>query len=189
MGRNAKLRQQRRSGSSEKFVRVFKSRPDIDIPPVSTTSQSLLGKLIDRFKPSPKPTNATSSEVEAFDFFDRHALLLAALAWEGYIKEGRGILLVTDSPSSFEVEYIVRGRLKPRLRSLEVDTEATEAIAEAVKRYHPERDLLMLFVSQATTIDFISMPNLDPPPPACYQQQQAQSGSPTTDTTPHESAG
>ncbi|MCS6815385.1 MAG: hypothetical protein NZ772_17670, partial [Cyanobacteria bacterium] len=179
MGRNAKLRQQRRSGLSEKSVRIFNSRPDMDTAPVSTASQSLLGRLLDRFKPSPKSTNTLPPPAEAFDFFDHHALLLSALAWEGYTKEGRGILFVTDSPSSFEVEYVVRGRLKPKLRSLQVDAEATEAIAEAVKKYYPERDLLMLFVTQTGAIDFVSMPNLDPPPPACYQQRQAELGSPT----------
>jgi hypothetical protein len=173
MGRNAKLRHQRRAGASEKTVRVFKSRPEIAqaVPsPLTAPKPSLLGQWFARFKPAPKPSGITP-QLEGVNFFDAHHSLLAAMAWEGYHKQGRGLLMVVDAESSFEVEYIPRGRIRPLLRTLAVDSDAARSIAGMVKEYHPETSVLLLFVSQGGAVDMISMPDLQPSPPECYRQR------------------
>ncbi len=172
MGRNAKLRQQRR-GSSGRPVRIFNSRPELGSAAQPTPPKSWLGKVFDRFKPPSKPSQV-SSQVETFEFFDHHAVLLSALAWEGHEKHGRGLLVVTDSTSSFEVEYIPRSRFRSTLRELEIDTATITAIATAIKNYRPQSDVLMAFLTQEGAIDFISMSDQEPSPPECYQLRQAE---------------
>ncbi len=174
MGRNAKLRHQRRAGAAGKTVRVFKSRPEttqaVPLPPAAS-QPSVLGKLFARFKPAPKPSGNTP-QLEGVNFFDAHYTLLGALAWEGYSKQGRGLLMVVDGESSFEAEYVPRGRVKPALRTLEVDGDTATSIAALVKEYDPETGVLLLFVSQGGVVDMLSMPDLQPSPPECYQQRQ-----------------
>ncbi|MEM9542144.1 MAG: hypothetical protein AAGA60_21965 [Cyanobacteria bacterium P01_E01_bin.42] len=175
MGRQAKLKQQRRQGEKKaknlssvkqspwaKFVQ----RPTPEEPEQNT---SFFGKLLDRLNPSQK-TDEDRDTLDGEEFFAANEMLLGAIAWEGYEKKHqKGAVFARDmGEDPFQIGFISQSVLKKKLGPLGIAGEDIKEIAEKVKNYHPKEHIILLFCDRAGDVTAIFNPT-QPPPPECYQ--------------------
>lgn len=162
MGKNAKLRQQRKlnagtaveksayraklassSGGYEsaisQYVKELTPEPE---------KQSFFQKIADRFNPLPKADKYAGMMAEV-DFFKENNTALGAIAWEGYQNtNARGLLFVENLANQpIRVKYIPTPKLKSFLGKYGVGADNVEPIQSMVKIYHPEESVAMLYVS------------------------------------------
>ncbi|MDC0832341.1 hypothetical protein POG22_04860 [Geitlerinema sp. CS-897] len=117
-------------------------------------------------------------------FIERNVTVLGYNAWLGYLTSGRGLLVCsTDSPkltstgATFEVSFIARRRLAPFLNAwlTAPDTVLLQnhfnsvPILEAVDRYDPETDVMLLLQAEGRATFFCLEP-LPVTPPQCYRK-------------------
>jgi hypothetical protein len=177
MGRQAKLRQQRKQSDradnrsatpEEKTPTTFKASPQ-------PKNQSFFGKLVKWLNPFSKETEDLSWLEDERDLTAENNRLVGAVAWEGYQTQKRGFVFVQefeDVPP--QLEYISRRSLKKNLRKQGVTEEEMKAIEDSIASYDPEQSVVLVYRSLSGEIG-VSMPTLDPPPPECYALAQGES--------------
>ncbi len=183
MGRNAKLRKQRRSqtagqasseGSKAKRTKQQSVRAEVpalnpkpSAPPEKPESRSPLSRLTDFFKPSPKKQSLYDSSQEVSDFIAEYGELLGAIAWEGYQTHGRGIVFAgPSSDSTIAIEFAPRKSLRNY-----VGKEDIKMFAEILEMSDPEKDLPMLYTTQSGDT-LLSSDAMELPPPECYRRRR-----------------
>jgi hypothetical protein len=115
---------------------------------------------------------------------ETNLLIIGFNAWNGYLKAGRGaVVCTTNSPlldnfgETFKTHFVSRPRLAAFLNTwlAAPDTVILQGhfinshILEAVDRYNPETDLVLLLESDDHA-NFIYLRNLPITPHQCYQQ-------------------
>lgn len=115
-------------------------------------------------------------------FIAGNTIVLGYNAWLSYCKSGRGLLVCSaDSPkltitgATFDVSFITRSRLAPFLNAwlqtsdtvLMQNHSQTVPILEAVDRYDPEADVILLLEAEGQATFFCLEP-LPVSPPDCY---------------------
>ena len=126
-------------------------------------------KFWDWINPLPK-VDKYQTGIDVSEFEQENQVLLAAIAWEGFDKHGKGLILVQqrkDSPTDFQ--YISRIRLKKRMKKLEVDRESIQIMEEQIKSYQPNEDMILVHVNQEGEIFTSISVKQEPSPPECYK--------------------
>ncbi|WP_204102396.1 MULTISPECIES: hypothetical protein [Spirulina sp. CCY15215] len=178
MGRQAKLRQERKQGEvkSTTVAPVKQSpwaklaqRPTPEEPEKKT---SFLGKVLDRLpdRLNPLANNKERENLDGDAFCDANEQVLGAIAWEGYEKNHqKGAVFVRDmGESPFQMSYISQGSFKKKLSRMGIEGEDLTAIAEMVKNSNPKLDIVLLFCDRDGKMAAIVRPT-QPSPPECYQ--------------------
>ena len=185
MGRNSRLRQQRRSQASgqtasetakakrtkQQLVRVEVPalNPKASAPPEKNKSRSPLSRLTSFFKPTPKQQSLYNSSQEVEDFISKYGELLGAIAWEGYQTHGRGIVFAGPiSDSTIAIEFVPRKSLRNY-----VIKDDLKMFTEILEMSDPEKDLPMLYTTQSGDT-MLSGNALDLSPPECYRRRRRQ---------------
>lgn len=186
MGRKAKLRQQRRSGkaSGQTFPDGKKSvgtnqqsiRAEVPAlpqssspPPEKSESRSPLSRLTSLFKATPKQQALYDSGEEVGDFISEYGELLGAIAWEGYQTYGRGIVFAgPNADSTIAIEYVPRKHLRQYVGKADI-----KLFADTLEMSDPEKDLPLLYTTQAGETMLSANP-MEPPPPECYRRRKRQ---------------
>ncbi|MBP0018495.1 MAG: hypothetical protein J7647_13220 [Cyanobacteria bacterium SBLK] len=179
MGRQAKLKQQRRQGEvkaknplpvKQSPWAEFVQRPTPEEPKKET---SFVGKLLDRLPDRLNPlskTDESQSNLDGDAFFATNEKVLGAIAWEGYEKNHqKGAVFVRDmGEAPFQISFISQSAFKKKLGRLGIAGEDMKAISEMVKNSKPKEDIVLLFCDRDGEIAAIFRPT-QPPPPECYQ--------------------
>ncbi len=104
-----------------------------------------------------KPTFDRNNWQQAL--IETNLLIIGFNAWNGYLKTGRGVVVcTTNSPlldrfgETFKTQHHMNGH-----------------ILDAVDKYNPEQDLILLLES-GTRVSFFYLKNLPITPPECYQK-------------------
>lgn len=165
MGRQAKLRQQRKQAErSPSVADTPKTSRSGQTPP---KSQSFLGKFIKRLNPFSKEKEDLSWLEDERDYTEENQRLVGAIAWEGYQKHKRGVVFAREIENApVELEYIPRKLFKKTLRQRGVTEEDMKEIEALVNSYDPEQSVVSIYCDLNGEIT-ASMPTLDPPPPEC----------------------
>ncbi|MEN9214536.1 MAG: hypothetical protein Q6J44_04125 [Gloeomargarita sp. DG02_4_bins_56] len=115
-------------------------------------------------------------------FMQNHVLWLGYLAWQGYLRQGRGVLACTVAdvipplpdwpvkPVNFSCDFIPGAQVVSRLDTPILEAATFAFLAEAVGSYTPERELVMLLRRLADTEIYRLRPKIAPP--QCYEQVQ-----------------
>jgi hypothetical protein len=179
VGRQAKLKQQRRQGEdkSKNPAPIQQSpwaklaeRPTREEPAEkSSFLGNILNKLPDRLNPLSK-NDASQNNLDGDAFFATNEMLLGAIAWEGYEKSHqKGVVFVRDlGDAPFQMSFISQGSLKKKLGRMGITGEDLKAIAEMVKNSDPQADIVLLFCDRDGEISAIFHPT-QPSPSECYQ--------------------
>ena len=187
MGRNAKLRKQRKYGEAEgssavkaKSSATAKRSIRVELPAVAETDvvpepkkklPGFLDKLWSRFKP---PVNETGTVgAEAGQFWQDREAVLGAIAWEGYQANGRGFVLIfaTGEPT-ITVEYVPRKFLKQYIEKSDMDL-----FSDLLETYEPKEAFASAYLHHSGETIVSCQRNLALSPPEYYhQRQQAQEG-------------
>lgn len=178
MGRKARLRKERKlSSSSTQQINqpqdesiLARASSLVKQPDASSDEQSSWNKKFwDWINPLPK-LDQYQTGIDVSEFEQENQVLLAAIAWEGFEKHGKGLVLVQqrqDSPTNFQ--YISRIRLKKRMKKQGVERESIQVMEEQIKSYHPEEDVIIVHVNQEGEIFTSISAKQDPSPPECYK--------------------
>lgn len=173
MGRQAKLRQQRKQSTqpaaepkpASKLAQSHSVKSNPSRPP---QKQSAIGKFFNRLNPFSKEEDYGWLEDEQ-DFTEANNQLMGAVAWEGFQEVKRGFVFVEESEGTApQLDYISRRYLKKTLRQKGVDAEGIETIDEMVGIYKPKEQLVMVYLHQNKEIT-ASIPPLDKTPPEYYR--------------------
>ncbi len=115
---------------------------------------------------------------------ETNLLIIGFNAWNGYSKAGRGVVVCsTNSPlldrfgETFKTHFVPRPRLAAFLNAWLAgpDTVILQGhhmnghILEAVDKYNPEQDVILLLES-GMRVSFFYLKNLPITPPECYQR-------------------
>ena len=185
MGRNAKLRKQRKSGEAKgdasqttKSSCTSLSTVRTEVPLASDTAASqsestqkkpgFFGKLFSRFSSSGTKTRDPS--VEASEFFLEYEETLAAIAWKGYKNYGRGVVFAhpSDQPA-IQIEYVPRKLLKKYTAQ---NARHIDFLSDMLEEYDPPTGLLAVYLHPSGETIATPLSDLEPSPPECYRQQQ-----------------
>lgn len=175
MGRQAKLKQQRRQGEEKsKNLPTVKQSPWAKLvqrptPEEPEQKTSFFGKLLDRINPLSN-TDEVSPELDGYTFLRTNEMLLGAIAWEGYEQNHqKGVVFVRDmGEEPFQMSFISQGSFKRQLGRMGIDGEDIKAIAEMVKHSNPKKDIILLFCDRTGEMGAMSHPT-QLSPPECYQ--------------------
>jgi|GEM_PF-2525045 len=189
MGRNAKLRKQRKYGETagpssikSKSSATVKRSIRIELPAVVETDVApepqkklpgFLDKLWSRFKPSANEDYTVG--IEANQFWQDREAVLGAIAWEGYQANGRGFVLAfAMGEPTIAVEYVPRKFLKQY-----VEKSDMEIFSDLLETYDPKEAFASAYLHHSGETIVSCRVNLDFSPPEYYhqrQQAQAQAG-------------
>ncbi|HIK27833.1 MAG: hypothetical protein N3E45_11810 [Oscillatoriaceae bacterium SKW80] len=149
MGRNAKLRQQRKEGNISSGIAAQKFK-----------DQFFIGKEISLIKraPSVKPKEV---EIKALEFAKKNNIAMGAMAREGFEKLGKGLIFVEEGEVS-KMEYVAQKLIKKKLNTRGLHPEDVKAIANMVEEYNPEKNLVMVYISPTGEITATSNLKLQP---------------------------
>ncbi len=164
MGRNAKLRKQRKEGNLAGDIPASKQSASAK----KSQEQSFFGKVASWVKRAPSVAQ-DSVEIQALKFSEKNNIALGAIAWEGFQKSGKGLVFVEDAGDSSKMEYVPQKFVKKTLNTRGLHPDDAKAIANMVEVYNPENGLVMVYVSPTGEITATSTPKLDPTPPECYR--------------------
>lgn len=159
MGRKARLRQQRKEENISGGIATQKFQ-----------EQFFLGKEISPIKRAPS-VKSNEVEIKALEFAKKNNIAIGALAWEGFKKSGKGLILVEERESA-KMEYVPQKLIKKKLNTRGLHPEDVKAIAFMVEEYNPEKNLVMVYISPTGEIKAISNLKLEPTPPECYRVLQ-----------------
>ena len=179
MGRNARLRKERKNLSGKSPINLKKNRSNSLATKASTLakfqvstpeeeSKSVLGKIKD-FLPFPKGEK-NQIPLDAADFQTENQVLIAAVAWEGYQQDGKGVVCVqnlADSPPIFE--YIPQKKLRARMNQYSVDRPDIKNIETMIDVYKPTEGWVMVYCDRDGEISAGSNPKQEPSPEECYK--------------------
>lgn len=192
MGRDAKLRRQRReqrqepaeslaqAGATSSEHSPFQNLEEFDqvevpaIAPASPpsaskpASSSWFNRLLP-FKRTAKETLYSSGE-EADKFFDAYQTTLGAIAWHGYKTQGRGFVLATPTErDTVRLRYVSRKTLNQFIQP-----EQRAACRQVIENYNPQTDILLVMVTSTGDMMLSSPQATEPSPQMCYEQRQEQ---------------
>ncbi|NJN02340.1 MAG: hypothetical protein HC873_21225 [Leptolyngbyaceae cyanobacterium SL_1_1] len=183
MGRNAKLRKQRRqerqgepalSAAEYPLFRQPRKKTQLEVAtlpqpePSESKPKSLLGRLFSRSQSDSK-SSLTASADEMERFFITYQQWLGAIAWEGHQTLGSGLLLAANTAQqTVQVEYIARKNLKRYF-----PPDSIEAAQELTKLYEPDTEITLVYTTQSGEMMLGSPRSPDPLPPECHRLWQA----------------
>ncbi len=182
MGRNAKIRQQRKhsaitevSSSTQQPSQLSAKASSLShkpLPKQPSENTSFWGKIAAELNPFPK-VDKYQSCMDAHDFCEENQVLVGASAWSGYQQQGKGLVLVQNSDSSPpQIEYIPRKLLKKTMRQYGVAPEDTRAMDNMIEVYEPTNSVVMVYVNNNGEISESMTPQTEPTPQECYRMQK-----------------
>lgn len=182
MGRNAKIRKQRKhstlseasslSQQPSQLSAKASSRAQKPLPKQHSENTSFWGKIAASLNPFPKADKYQAC-MDAHDFCEQNQVLLGASAWEGYQQQGKGLVLVQDLDSSPpQIQYIPRQLLKKIMRQHGVDPEDTQAMNNMIAVYEPSNSVVMVYVNHNDEMSASITPQTSPTPEECYHMMQ-----------------
>ncbi|MDY6785581.1 MAG: hypothetical protein SW833_24025 [Cyanobacteriota bacterium] len=140
MGRQAKLRQQRKQSSRSAVPPEVQSADSAPSKPKSAIAQFL------------KRLNPFSTETEDLSWLEEENSIeennrrASAIARESYPTHKRGFVLAVESPEGTpRLEYLPRRTLEPTLRQYGVSPSERKAIADLVKSYDPQDSFVVVY--------------------------------------------
>lgn len=116
------------------------------------------------------------------DFIKQNLLLLGYAAWQGYLNDGRGVLIckVTDEIPAwidwqveqvrFTQQFISQGQLSSDLRESELEQAAIDCLHQSIPTYDPTREILILIQGNGAVEINLLQPKIVPP--SSYEQVQ-----------------
>lgn len=114
-------------------------------------------------------------------FIRENLLSLGHGAWQGYVTQGRGMVvceMVTADLSvlnwrqdvvPYRLQYQPAATTRPYLKSRGLPEEVLDSLLTVVQTYSPEREIL-LFLSYGRSVEVNWLQNLAIAPPDCYRQ-------------------
>jgi len=174
MGRNARLRRQRRNETTNLRPSLFTPLDAIQVSPTSKPRsrpwwQKLLGKTNDL----PEHSDATPSlSLNLRRFYEQYAVQIGAVAWEGYQTAGRGFVWVKEQESSFEAEFFPRRQAAALLAEQQVSESDQDTLTSLIKSYDPRSDLVLVFTDPDDRMSAAHLEKLQPNPAECYRRKQ-----------------
>lgn len=193
MGRDAKLRKQRRDQrqdqptgdldqtSAPKAERSpFQNLEEFDqveVPAIAPTapasesrptSPSWFKRLLP-FNRTAKDTHYQSG-AETGEFFDAYQTTLGAIAWHGYKTQGRGfVLAMRTERDTVQLRYVSRKSLNQLIQP-----EKRAACRQIMENYDPQTEVILVKIAPTGEMILNSPQPTEPSPQLCYQQWQAQ---------------
>lgn len=182
MGRNAKIRQQRKHSALTEISSDTRQPSQLSakvsslshkpLPKQPSENTSFWGKIAASLNPFPK-VDKYQPCMDAHDFFEPNQVLVGASAWEGYQQHGKGLVLVQNSDSSpTQIEYIPRKLLKKTMLQHGVAKEDTRAMDNMIEVYEPTNSVVMVYVNNNGEISASMTPQTEPTPEECYRMLQ-----------------
>ncbi|MGK7898537.1 MAG: hypothetical protein AB4058_21015 [Microcystaceae cyanobacterium] len=116
-------------------------------------------------------------------FIQQNFLLLGYLAWNGYLKMGRGMVVCTVAdtiPScidwkvdtlTYQKVFIPQAQVEAYLQVLELQPEVATTLRKAINTYVPTSAIVLLVVGNGV-VDINLLENLKISPADCYEQVQ-----------------
>lgn len=187
MGRNARIRRERKSSplpsqssppSKQKDHSLLSIASSLvtHTPTPSDPPPSLLDKFLDRINPFPKfDLDKYQVCLDSVDFERDNQVLIAAIAWEGFQRYGKGFVLVEqklDASTSFK--YISQSRVKKTMKKRGLDRLDIQVIDDLINTYEPTKGAVFVYVNSRGEISFSNTSAQDSNPPECYQMLKAQ---------------
>ncbi|MFE4107561.1 hypothetical protein [Almyronema epifaneia] len=183
MGRNAKLRKQRRqerqgeaaaTAANKPLFRQPRKKTQLEVaalpsPDLPTAPpKSFLSKLFSRsLSPSAQSLSSTAEEMERF--FATYQQWLGAIAWEGYQTLGPGLLLAVNTDSqTVQIEYVAKKAL-----SRHFPAESIDSVQELTKLCDFESEITLVYTTLAGETMLGSPRSPEPSPAECHQLWQA----------------
>jgi hypothetical protein len=103
--------------------------------------------------------------------------ILAAFAWEGYCKLGRGIVCLSNEAQTVMLTYVEPGLSRDFLAQVMGVQDAVQhtVLSFATKQYNPDREIVVVtpFRGQVCVL-VLAPPAGRQTPPAVYRQQQGE---------------
>ncbi len=126
-------------------------------------------KFWDWINPFPK-ADKYLTQIDHAEFESENEVLISAIAWEGFEKQGKGLVLLSEKKEEETTfKYISRYKVKKTMKIKGVDNEASEAISELIKTYQPSQNVITVYLSKFGEIS-MSISELEEfSPPECYQ--------------------
>jgi len=182
MGRNAKIRQQRKHSAltqvssdtqhPSQLSAKASSLSQKPLPKQPSKNTSFWGKIAASLNPFPK-VDKYQPCMDADDFSEENQVLVGASAWSGYQQQGKGLVLVQNSDSSSpQIEYIPRKLLKKTMRQHGIAPEDTRAMDNMMEVYEPTNSVVMVYVNNNGEISASMTPQTGPTPEECYRMLQ-----------------
>ncbi len=184
MGRNAKLRRERKSSSPSSTNKTIQKKDDsilarasdlVKQPETSPEKQlSWSDKFWDWINPLPK-ADKYLTQIDHAEFESENEVLISAIAWEGFEKQGKGLVLLSEKKEEETTfKYISRYKVKKTMKIKGVDNEAIEAISELIKTYEPSKNVITVYLSKFGEISMSISEPKEFSPPECYQMLKKQ---------------
>jgi hypothetical protein len=169
MGRNAKIRQQRKHESLKEEVSSRLQKPSVK---KKSEKKSFLGRIAASLNPFSKAEKYQSS-IDAHGFFEENQVLVGAIAHEGYQQKGKGLVLIVNSDSATpQIEYIQRKSLRKSMHQYNVVSEDVQAMDNMIQVYEPADSVVMAYVNNNGEMSAAMIPQEDPSPEECYRTLQ-----------------
>lgn len=179
MGRNAKLRRERKFSSPSSTKETIQKKDDsilarasdlVKQPQTSTDTQlSWSDKFWNWINPFPKAEKYLT-QINAVEFEQENEVLISAIAWEGFEKQGKGLVLLEETKEGETIfKYIPRYKVKKTMKIKGVDNEGIQAMSELIKSCEPTKNVITVYINKFGEISMsISEPE-EFSPPECYQ--------------------
>ncbi len=183
MGRNAKLRQQRRqerqgdlaaTAENSPLFRQPRKKTQLEVAalpqpqPQTSANKSFFGKLFSRSR-SDQSASLVSAADEMDRFFATYQQWLGAIAWEGYQTLGPGLLLaVNTAQQTVQVEYLSRKLLKRYF-----PPESLESAQTTLKLCDFGEEIALAYTTQSGEMMLGSPRSPAPLPAECHRLWQA----------------
>ncbi|NJL83993.1 MAG: hypothetical protein HC890_15645 [Chloroflexaceae bacterium] len=100
---------------------------------------------------------------------DANQEILGAIAWEGYKKKGRGLVLIEQKQNTLKLRYLVRSAFRKQFSSSEIET-----LNELAEHYDPETQIIPCLILRRGDIFTSSPTTTEPAPPNCHFPSEAQ---------------
>ncbi len=179
MGRNAKLRRERKLPSSNSTQEKIKHQDnsilarasDLVKKPLTSPEKQLSwsDKFWDWINPLPK-VDQYETQIDAVEFEQENEVLISAIAWEGFEKQGKGLVLLEEKKEGEIIfKYISRYKIKKTMKIKGVDSEGIQAISELIKSYQPNKSVITVYLGKFGEISMSVSEPKEFSPPECYQ--------------------
>jgi hypothetical protein len=141
MGRQAKLRQQRKQAERSPEPSTAPSTNSAPSKP-----QSGISKFLKRLNPFSKDTEDLSWLEDDRDYIEQNNRRASEIALAGYPTQKRGFVLAVESEKSApQLEYRPRRTLEATLRQYRVPKSERNTIANLVKSYDPKGSFVLVY--------------------------------------------
>lgn len=193
MGRDAKLRRQRRDQRQDKPTgdlaqasapkaerspfQNLEEFDQVEVPAIAPTvptsqAQSSSPSWFKRLLPFNRAAKNTldQSGADTGEFFETYQMTLGAIAWHGYKTQGRGFVLATPTErDTVQLRYVSRKSLNQLIQP-----EKRAACRQIMENYDPQTEVILVKIAPTGEMILNSPQPAEPSPQLCYQQWQAQ---------------